>query len=602
MLGLKKRCYLMSYVDMNKANGEDMWFDSGCSNHMCEKKEYFSDFDGSFGDSEVGNNSSMVVMGKGNIWLQVNRRLKNNLLSIGQLQEKGLNILFQGKKCKVFHPEKGLIMETKMALNRMFILHAISQPIASACFNTITEDMVQLWHCRYGHLSFKDLKTLQQKKMVNGLPQLKSPSRLCKACLVGKQQRFSFPRKSTWRASQILQLVHADICGPIKPISNGKKSKKQDSEEAWSGVKPSVEHFRVFGCISHLDDKSLSCVLLGVSEESKAYRLYDPVSQRIITSRDVVFEEDKNWDWGKKYEESIVSELEWGDLEEEATMFDDNEEENEVDPNEEGANLNMILELMHFEEDNEAHLAHLAMFATIDPIHFEDLVKSEKWRKAMDLEMEAIKTMVGVKWIYKTKFNENGEVDKYKAMLVAKGILKTWGRLSEVFTPVAHMETIRLVAALAAQKGWTIYQLDVKSAVLHGELNEVVFVEQPCGYVQKGNEQKVSWLKKTLYGLKQAPRAWYNRIEAYFMKKALRSVTMSILYSSRQAKRQSINCKYFLGLEVLQRFDGVLKRFGMDKSNFVHNPIVPGFKLMKDEGGVKVDKTYYKQLWVVSCI
>ena len=96
--------------------------------------------------------------------------LKNNLLSIGKLQEKGHNILFPGKKCKVFHPEKCLIMEMKMASNRTFILHALSQPIASTCFNTITEDMVQLWHYRYGHLSFKGLKTLQQKKMVNGLP------------------------------------------------------------------------------------------------------------------------------------------------------------------------------------------------------------------------------------------------------------------------------------------------------------------------------------------------------------------------------------------------------------------------------------------------
>ncbi|KAL6347283.1 hypothetical protein AAG906_013719 [Vitis piasezkii] len=94
MLRLKKR----SYVDMNKANGEDMWFlDSGCSNHMCGKKEYFSDFYGSFRDSvKLGNNSSMVVMGKGNVRLQVNGRvqiitrmfyepeLKNNLLSIRQ--------------------------------------------------------------------------------------------------------------------------------------------------------------------------------------------------------------------------------------------------------------------------------------------------------------------------------------------------------------------------------------------------------------------------------------------------------------------------------------------------------------------------------------
>jgi len=92
--------------------------------------------------------------------------------------------------------------------------------------------------------------------------------------------------------------------------------KNKTPEEAWSGVK----HFRVFNCIAHvhvpgsnrtkLDDKSLSCVLLGVSEESKAYRLYDPTSQRIIISRDVVFKEDMNWDWDKIYEGSIMCELE----------------------------------------------------------------------------------------------------------------------------------------------------------------------------------------------------------------------------------------------------------------------------------------------------
>jgi len=203
---------------------------------MCGKNEYISDFDESFRKSmKLGNNTSMVVSGKGNIQLQVNGitqiitgvfyvpELKNNLLSIGQLQEKVLTILFQNGKCKVFHRERGLIMETKMTSNRMFILHAISHPITSTYFSTITKDMGQLWHCRYGHLSFKGLKTLQQKKMVNGLPQLKSPLRLCKDCLVGKQQRHLFPRKSTRRASQLLQLVHANICGPITPISNTKK-------------------------------------------------------------------------------------------------------------------------------------------------------------------------------------------------------------------------------------------------------------------------------------------------------------------------------------------------------------------------------------------
>ena len=130
----------MAYVNMNKANIEDMWFlDSGYNNHMCGKKEYFLDFDGSFRDSvKLGNNSSMDVMGKGNVRLQVNGiimiitgvfyvpKLKNNLLGIGKLQAHGLSILFQNGTCKVFHPKRGLIMETKMSLNRMFVLHAIS--------------------------------------------------------------------------------------------------------------------------------------------------------------------------------------------------------------------------------------------------------------------------------------------------------------------------------------------------------------------------------------------------------------------------------------------------------------------------------------------
>jgi hypothetical protein len=182
-------------------------------------------------------------------------------------------------------------------------------------------------------------------------------------------------------------------------------------------------------------------------------------------------------------------------------------------------------------EDDSA--SQLAMFAAADPIHFDDAVKSEKWRTAMDVEMEAIKRngmwelmelpaggkKVGVKWVYKTKLNEHGAVDKYKARLVVKGYSQQYGvDYTEVFAPVARMETIRLVVALAAQRGWTIYQLDVKSAFLYGELNEEIFVDQPCGYVQKGNEHKVYKLKKALYGLKQAPRAWYSRIEAYFMK------------------------------------------------------------------------------------
>ncbi|KAM2061103.1 hypothetical protein FF1_046222 [Malus domestica] len=92
-------------------------------------------------------------------------------------------------------------------------------------------------------------------------------------------------------------------------------------EQTWNEVKPSMSHFRVFGCISEahvfdnrkvkLDNKSLKCIFLGVSDKSKTYRLFDPISQKIIVSRDVVFEEDQSWDWETCYKKAIVADLEW---------------------------------------------------------------------------------------------------------------------------------------------------------------------------------------------------------------------------------------------------------------------------------------------------
>lgn len=124
-----------------------------------------------------------------------------------------------------------------------------------------------------------------------------------------------------------------------------------------------------------------------------------------------------------------------------------------------------------------------------------------------------------MRWIYKTKLNEQGEVDKYKTRLVVKGYSQQC-RVDyiEVFALIARMDAVRLIIALAASRGWKIYRLDVKSAFLYGELNEEVYVEQPKGYERKGKEQKVYKLLKALYGLKQSPRAWFSRIETYFIK------------------------------------------------------------------------------------
>ena len=126
--------------------------------------------------------------------------------------------------------------------------------------------------------------------------------------------------------------------------------------------------------------------------------------------------------------------------------------------------------------------------------------------------------MIGVKWVYKTKRNAKGEIERHKARLVAKGYSQKAGiDYDEVFAPVARLETIRLIISLAAQNKWKIHQMDVKSAFLNGVLEEEVYIQQPSGYEVKSHKDKVLRLKKALYELKQTPRAWNNRIDKYFL-------------------------------------------------------------------------------------
>lgn len=154
----------------------------------------------------------------------------------------------------------------------------------------------------------------------------------------------------------------------------------------------------------------------------------------------------------------------------------------------------------------------------------ETEIKSIEDNRTWELvELPAEAKVIGVKWVFKTKYNEKGEVDKFKARLVAKGYHQTQGiDFHEVFAPVARWDTIRTLLGVAAQKEWTVLQLDVKSAFLHGELNEEVYVKQPPGFEIRDEADKVYKLRKALYGLKQAPRAWYSKLEGYFIKEGFK--------------------------------------------------------------------------------
>ncbi|KAK4404691.1 Vacuolar protein sorting-associated protein 52 A [Sesamum angolense] len=107
----------------------------------------------------------------------------------------------------------------------------------------------------------------------------------------------------------------------------------------------------------------------------------------------------------------------------------------------------------------------------------------------------------------------DGTLERYKARLVAKGFTQTYGvDYFETFSPVARLNSIRVLFSLAVNLSWPMYQMDIKNAFLYGDLNETVYMEQPPGYVAQGEKQRmVCKLKKAIYGLKQSPRAWFDK-------------------------------------------------------------------------------------------
>ena len=125
---------------------------------------------------------------------------------------------------------------------------------------------------------------------------------------------------------------------------------------------------------------------------------------------------------------------------------------------------------------------------------------------------------MGCTWIFKKNDEISGvEKARYKARLVAKGFSQREGiNFNEIFSPVVKHCFIRLILALVARDDLELEQLDVKTTFLHEELEEVIYMDQPLGFVEGKN--KVCLLERSLYGLKQSLKQWYKRFDEYILK------------------------------------------------------------------------------------
>ena len=119
--------------------------------------------------------------------------------------------------------------------------------------------------------------------------------------------------------------------------------------------------------------------------------------------------------------------------------------------------------------------------------------------------------IIGTKWVFRNKMNEQCVITRNKARLVAKGYNQEKGiDYDETFAPVIRLEAIIMLLAFASFMDFKLYQMDVKSAFFNGFIEEKVYVEQPPGFENFNFSNYVFKLSKALYGLKQAPRAWYE--------------------------------------------------------------------------------------------
>ncbi|WKA11357.1 hypothetical protein VitviT2T_028863 [Vitis vinifera] len=251
-------------------------------------------------------------------------------------------------------------------------------------------------------------------------------------------------------------------------------------------------------------------------------------------------------------------------------------------------------------------------------------------------------SVIGTKWVFRNKMDENGIIVRNKARLVAQGYNQEKGiDYEETFAPVARLEAIRMLLAFACFKDFILYQMDVKSVFLNGFINEEVYVEQPPGFQSFNFPNHVFKLKKALYGLKQAPRAWYERLSKFLLKKGFKmgKIDTTLFIKTKEKDMLLVQiyvddiifgatndsfCEdfskcmhsefemsmmgelnFFLGLQIKQLKEGtfinqakyikdLLKRFNMEEAKVMKTPMSSSIKLDMDEKGKSIDSTMYR--------
>ncbi|KAE8711156.1 Villin-2 [Hibiscus syriacus] len=354
-------------------------------------------------------------------------------------------------------------------------------------------------------------------------------------------------------------------------------------EEVWSKKEINLSHLRVFGCISYvhidsterskLDVKSNKCTFVGYGGDEFGCRFWDSENRKIIRSRDVIFNENV------MYKERSTVEPRSSNTKAKTKEFAEFEEisKNDVQINYEAVQeepgtpkLRRSSRILKPTQRYSPSLHYLLLTENGEPEYYDEAKQVEdsvKWESFMKDEMDSLmsnqtwelaelpsgKKALHNKWIYKIK-EEHDESKHYKVRLVVKGFQQ---------------------------------KEDVKTAFLHGDLEEEIYMRQPEGFIEAGKKNQVCRLKKSLYGLKQAPRQWLRHardftleariVEAICYEGSGRCKADSWMRIKRDTKSGA------LMLSQAEYINKVLSRFNMQDAKPVSTPLSVHFRLSKEQ-------------------
>ncbi|GJX36030.1 retrovirus-related pol polyprotein from transposon TNT 1-94 [Tanacetum coccineum] len=532
----KLDCFQMQVVQVM------LWYlDSGCSKHMTGNRSKLMNFVEKFiGSVRFGNDHLGAIMGYGDYVMgdSVISRvyyvegLGHNLFSVGQFCDSDLEVAFRKHTCFVRDINGTDILKGSRGTNLYTISIDDMMKSSPICLlSKASKSKSWLWHRRLNHLNFGTINDLARKDLVRGLPRLKfEKDHLCSACQLGKSKKFSHRPKSENTNMEVLNTLHMDLCGPMRVQSiKGKKyilvivddysrftwvkflSSKDETPEFVTNFLKQIQVLAY--AIKNLFRELLNKTTLSKDEIDPSYplcpgqlkirarsnvmmleMLFQPnvdeyFNAQVVppgTSLSIIIAQDAPSTSDSSSTSDMHHPVRHQGIVEEPTLEDSPITHDVLHPSFNPVTGEPGLAQSSSGNDNSAEPNQVNQ----PPDHLK------RWTKDHPLD-----NIVG---------NPSRPVSTRKQL--ASDAL--WCCFHRNF---ARIEAIRIFIANAATKNMIIYQMDVKTAFLNGDLQEEVFVSQPEGFEDQDNPTHVYRLKKALYGLKQAPRAWYDTLSKFLL-------------------------------------------------------------------------------------